>query len=167
MAEQSNTGAVERRRVYPDLSFITVDADCKPWEARGLSYFDVPAEEYDAGCLTGTMVCCELVASPDGFSHLTPILKEALPLLVPTTQISRRGAAVGLLCTLEEVLRHAAAELDLSGVFKQTFVQYQRELADELATMKKDHARLLNSLPKRPEPAKRSGQHRKSGKGAV
>jgi hypothetical protein len=165
MAEQINTGRVERRRLYPAISFITVDADCKPWECKGLRYFDVPPQEYDDGCMTGTMACCELVASPDGFSHLAGILEEAVSHLAPTAQISRRGAVVGFMCTLEEILKRAAAELDLSGLFQRDFAYYQEEVAEGLAAMKKDHARLLASLPQRAEqaPVRKQGGRRRKG----
>lgn len=165
MAEQNYSGLGERRRLYDHISFITVDADCGPAELKGLNFFDVPAESFDAGCLTGIRACCEMAAVPDSFGHLTSVLRAALQQMEGDEPLSGYGAAVGLIGTFEEMLRQAALELDLGGMFRSHLSYYEGELSSQLDKLRQDNAALLNALVQGRKPAGRRRLCRKAQKG--
>lgn len=58
----SNHGcASQRKRMFKNVSCITLDADCGEYDLKGVDYFDVPAQEYAQGNLTGEIVLCEML----------------------------------------------------------------------------------------------------------
>lgn len=74
----------------------------------GFSYFDVPAESYGDGCLTGVRLASELMdhikSGEQGFDMLS-VIEGAVEALDPAhIEHSRRGAAVGFLRMIEKVL---------------------------------------------------------------
>lgn len=100
----------------PDLPFLTRTTTKR---GRVVSWcdFDVPAEEYTQGFLTGTRVCaalfkrmcdgppCDLVMVAQG---------AAAALAEKGDQPSRRGAGAGFFRALEALVKHAAATNTIS-----------------------------------------------------
>ena len=146
--------SVKRKRLYENISCITVDADCGEYELKGLTYFDVPLETYNDGCLTGTRLVYELLkeaAQDDSFDRLVNVLEESSKELggsggKPDTA-SKRGAAVGFAGTLQEVFNFAASRLDFTEVFKHTFDFHEAYLVEQLDAMRKTNAGILADLP--------------------
>ncbi len=151
-----------RRRLYESLSCITVDDDSGPYELKGLDYFDVPDETYADGNLTGARVASELISTvykDGGFSSLADLLKGAASVLYKEADEAgdtpcKRGAAVGLFFTLQQVLEYASARVDLSPVFRESFDYYQglqeervQKHSKRLAQMRKANASALAALP--------------------
>ena len=150
LAPMSPGKAAQRKRMYEGLSCITVDADCGEYEMKGVKFFDVPDEEYVHGNLTGIRVVCEmlnLAAQDDSCDFLEGVLCEAYAVLESDERcartISRRGAAVGFIATLQDVFNFAAANLDFSKVFKDKFSYYEEYLAESLKDMRKENAALV------------------------
>ena len=154
----SSQNTQARRRLYAGLSCITVDADSRPGELDGLSYFDVPLEDYETGSLTGARLVYELLrqgAVDECFDSFSGVLEEAVAELVaergqPLTD-SKRGAAVGFLETMNQVFNYAASRLDFAPVFKGIFEAHEIGLADDLADMRKTNAVILADLAGYPE----------------
>jgi hypothetical protein len=160
-----------RKRLYENISCITVDADCGEYEFKGLSYFDVPQEPYIHGCQTGTKLVFEMLkeaAHDDGLECLQKMLEASFKEIgAPGDDIeveSKRGAAVGFICTLQEVFNFAASRLDFSEVFKNTFDCYESDLEEQLVSIRTEHAEMLaalaaNATPVTPITPKRGAKH--------
>lgn len=151
MANTSNKPS-QRKRLYENISCITVDAD-SGIELKGLSYFDVPLESYTEGCLTGTRLVSEFLkeaAQDDSFDSLRGVLEEAVKAVGGNEGgpefASKCGAAAGLFVTLQEVFNFAAFRLDFTDVFKNTFDFYEADLTEQLEDMRKAHAAILAGL---------------------
>lgn len=144
---------LKRKRLYENISCITIDADSSEFNLKGLSYFDVPLENYKEGCLTGTRLAYEFLkeaAQNDSLDSLTRVLREASKELDkdnggPDT-VSKLGAAAGLADTVQEIFNFAASRLDFTEVFKRTFDFYEADLVNQLASIRKTNAEILTGL---------------------
>lgn len=149
----SSGKSAQRKRLYENISCITVDADSGEYELKGLSYFDVPHESYTKGCLTGSRLVSEFLkeaAQDDSFDSLRSVLEEAAKNIDGNEGgpefASKRGAAVGLFGTLQEVFNFAASRVDFTDVFKNTFDYHEADLTEQLEDMRKAHAAILNGV---------------------
>ena len=157
----------QRKRLYDNISCITLDADCPEDELKGINYFDVPLEPYVEGNLTGTRLVCELVcaaAEDSSFESLVPVMRAAAEVVQEHRSNggdtpAKYGAAVGLLCSLQEVFNLAAANLDLVPIFEHTFKYYEADTAKTLKNMRKTNADILAALRTHASKADSGGQH--------
>lgn len=145
--------SANRKRLYENISCITVDADCGECELTGLTYFDVPLETYTQGNLTGTRLVAEFIKEArqnDSFDVLQSVLEEASKAIIEDEGgpevLSKNGAAVGLFYTLQEVFNLAATRVDFTEVFKSSFDFHEAELTEQLEDMRKANASALASL---------------------
>lgn len=154
MANTTSQGkSAQRKRLYENISCITVDAECAEYELTGLTYFDVPLETYTQGSLTGTRLVAEFIKEArqdDSFDVLQSVLEEASKSLIGDEGgpevLSKYGAAVGLFSTLQEVFNLAATRVDFTEVFKYSFDFHEAELTEQLEDMRKANAASLASL---------------------
>jgi hypothetical protein len=116
------------------VSFITDTLDRRD-RLVSRDHFDVPHEEYGAGCRTGVVIFGEFMAmlrahqGDSALSHALDVVKAAVQVLESTQtppyvvgRFDQRGAAVGFLRYVELALFGAAKILDVDG-------WVQRELA--------------------------------------
>lgn len=150
----SSGESARRKRLYPNISCITVDAGCGEYELKGLSYFDVPLEAYTDGCLTGARLVYELLkeaAKDDTFDDLMRVQHAAAQVLDGgddhSDAASKRGAAVGFSGALQSVFNFSATHLDFAEVFKRTFDCHEAYLAEQLDDMRQANAAILADLP--------------------
>ena len=143
----------QRKRLYKYISCVTFDADSSEYEMHGLNYFDVSLETYSKGCLTGTRLAAEFLmeaAQDDSFDGLLPVLEEASKVLAgngsgPEVE-SKRGAAAGLLDTLQQVFNTAASRLDFTEVFQRKLDYYESDLTEQIESMRQTNAAILAGL---------------------
>lgn len=145
-----------RRRLYPNVSCITVPADAGPYDYEDISHFDVPLETYCDGNLTGSRLVLELLKAAredEDFDILTPIIEQAAAEAAkadnPAHDMgSKRGAAIGFFFALQDVFKHAAERLDCAEVFKSNFDFYEQDLEQQLAKMRATNSALIFSISK-------------------
>lgn len=122
--------AGQRQRLHPSLSCVT----CDPADGRdgmgSLNYFDVPDEEYCAGCRTGQMAFFDalIAAKEAGECYVEDIAGAAHVILVESKNkvelyASKRGAAVGFLSTMGDAMQAFA-----KGATVEQFMQSALEL---------------------------------------
>lgn len=122
--------AGQRQRLHPSLPCVT----CDPADGRdgmgSLNYFDVPDEEYCAGCRTGTLAFIEaLIAIKEADEcYVENIAGAANAVLIDSKNKvalykSKLGAAVGFLNTMGDAIRAFA-----KGETVEQFMQYTLEL---------------------------------------
>lgn len=119
-----------RQRLHPSLSCVT----CDPADGRdgmgSLNYFDVPDEEYCAGCRTGQMAFFDalIAAKETDVCYVEDIAGAAQAIMGDSKNkvelhASKRGAAVGFLSTMGDAMQAFAR-----GVTVEQFMQSALEL---------------------------------------
>lgn len=139
-----------RKRLIPNVSCITVAHGCSEDNPGTIDYFDVPLEDYTSGCLTGAHIMAELLkeaaCNPYGLYLLPGVLQACAAEMDSEVEVSKRGAAIGLLDTLQEVVNYAATRLDFAPMFKPLFDCHEGILADGLADLRQRNAAVLADI---------------------
>jgi hypothetical protein len=111
--------------------------------------FDVPAEDYGEGNLTGCRIAAEFMrAAAEGKKGFDPldVIKDACKALDERDKSGRRGAAVGFMRTLEELLVGLAPAVMRTGYIENQIEQslkWRRETAERKAAEGLDFARRM------------------------
>jgi len=141
------------KRLYPNVSCITVDEDGSHHNLKGMSCFDVPLEDHETGNLTGMRLVYELMREAvvdESFDCLSGVLKESIAELAVDRghplNASKRGAAVGFMEALQQVFNFAASRVDFTPVFKGLFEAHEIGMADELEDVRRKNAEILSDL---------------------
>ena len=159
MATSSISPDVGARQTERGEKFVTkrgaLSCIAETWTTRGRyvgrTYFDVPAETYVAGNLTGLRIAAEFMqeaetANPDS-SALFDVMKDAFGALgEPDEAFGRRGAAVGFLRVIEQYVIAAARTMPHEQFIAQRIewlVDYEREYAERVKAEKMEFARRM------------------------
>lgn len=131
----TNAQPGQRKRLLPSLSCVTHDPADERHGMGTLNFFDVPNENYGAGCSTGQLAFLEalIAAKESDECYVEEIAGAAYSAMNDSRNRaelykSKRGAAVGFLNTMGDAMRAFA-----KGVTVEQFVQSVLELEQSCA----------------------------------
>lgn len=159
MATSSISPDVGARQTKRGEKFVTkrgaLSCITEKWTTEGRyvgsTYFDVPAETYGAGNLTGLRIAAEFMREAETANprrnDLFEVMKDAFGALgAPDAAFGRRGAAVGFSSVIEEYVLAAARTFQHEKFIAQRIewlVDYEREYAERVKAEKMEFARRM------------------------
>ena len=143
--------AVKRLPLCKSYSFGTFDANAGRNNPTGWNFFDVPAEGYSEGNITGARAAIQLAkACHDGeeMAGLENVLKEifAIRATDEKERYSRYGATAGFMYVLEELFAMAFDHPRFKRIAKELLSGYEASMASDLEELKEKNAAILVSL---------------------
>ena len=142
----SEIGQSGRALLFPGVSCVTFDPrDGASPNYDRVNYFDVPDQSYGDGNLTGIKAACELLLdckrTNDG-SLIIKVVCEAEKIAdaadpTVTDAFDRRGAAIGLLATMEELFCSALQNFDIAAFAKERLMRHEQSMQNDLDDVRK------------------------------
>ena len=165
MTATTKTLQAVRIPVYKGVRCITILETKDISGSLRTNYFDVPAENFTDGSLTGVKAAFEIMAlAREGdFSSFDLVHEAAFKVLreaEDTRQLEKdgSGAAISYLYTMGQILELAATNLDLDKLMAQSLGGHVAMLQIDLDETKADNAAFVNRM--------KAGKAKKKG-GAV
>lgn len=143
---------VKRLPFNASYPYETYDANLGSSEPSGWCWFDVPAESFSDGCMTGTLAFLQLAKlAHEGVSMGATVQKtaeECFRILKEDVNhdFSRRGAAVAFLETLDEFFGLIYTHPKFQAQAKKAVAFMEKSAENEVKSMKQRNADVLSAL---------------------